>query len=177
MIDINQSLTGISFEQQEQTLEICQNTDLRLKAPKCTIGAAQVEVVGFVCDTGGHHLSEQRIQSIMDIPAPKTFKELQSILGSFNYVSRFVPDSSRLLEPLNRLRKKNSEFSWGEEQDTAFAQFKEAVSQNISLAYPDLSKPWVLQTDASMGGYGGVLFQKGEVVPNILISMIKFDKF
>ncbi len=124
------------------------------------IGANEVEVVGYVCNKEGMSLSRTRIDSITALKRPKTKKELERLLGSFNYVAKFVPDSSRLLAPLNTLRRQDTQLIWGPEQQTTFTAFKEAVSEHLALAFPDLSKPWVLHTDASEAGYGGVLYQK-----------------
>ncbi len=142
-------------------LEICRKYALRLKAPKCTIGAAHVEVVGFVCDEKGIHLSDKRIAGIDGLSPPSTPKLLQSILGSFNYVSKFVPDSSRLLKPLNDLRTVSpySLSAWGEKEQEAFDGFKKLVRKQLSLAFPDLNRPWHLYTDASDKGFGGILLQ------------------
>ncbi|KAG9395320.1 hypothetical protein J8273_0553 [Carpediemonas membranifera] len=90
----------------EEFLEILervfQRTDefnLRLKAPKCTIGAAEAEVVGYILDAQGQRLAPSRIEAVLDMPPPTNYKALERTLGSLNYVSRFVDDSSRVLTP------------------------------------------------------------------------------
>lgn len=146
-------------ETMKKVLGICRTNRLRLKAQKSIMGAPEIEVVGFVCDKQGYHLSEQRIKGISDLQAPQTTKELERLLGSLNYVARFVPDASRILIPLQQLRKKDTPFSWGPVHDAALDQFKKAIREQLSLAFPDLSAPWALHTDASEDGYGGVLYQ------------------
>ncbi len=146
----------------EATLKICADMGLRLKASKCTIGAREVEVVGYVINDKGMSLSHERIQGIDDLARPATKKKLERVLGSFNYVSKFVPDTSRLLRPLNELRQKDSDGVWQDKHQSAFDGFKAAVADHLTLSFPDLSKPWVLHTDASEAGYGGVLYQKAE---------------
>ncbi len=144
----------------KKALDICKEHRLRLKAPKCSFGTKSVEVVGYVLDGAGMRISETRIAAIDALQPPKTIKELQRLMGSFNYVARFVPDSSRLLAPLNALRAKTDARIWGPAQKEAFRSFKAEVRRNLSLVYPDVNAPWRLQTDASQQGYGGVLYQQ-----------------
>ncbi len=148
------------LDRMRKVLRICQDTNLRLKASKCTVGASEVEVVGLVCNRDGVQLSTQRIQDLMEVPRPRNISELQSTLGSFNYVSKFVEDSSRILEPLNRLRRKDAQLVWDKAQEKAFTTFKSRVKEHVSLSYPNLDRKWVLHTDASQTGYGGVLYQQ-----------------
>ena len=63
------------------------------------------------------------------------------------------------ISPLNELRKKGAKFTWGENQQKAFATLKEAIISPPVLRMPDFSKPFILQTDASSVVLGAVLSQ------------------
>ena len=60
--------------------------------------------------------------------------------------------------------KKNDllEFQWMQECQEGFNQLKKALIEAPVLAYPDYTKPFILETDASLKGLGAVLSQKGE---------------
>ena len=58
------------------------------------------------------------------------------------------------------LNKKDVEFSWGDQCEQAFNQLKEHLKSTPLLCYPDFSRPFILETDASGVGLGAVLAQE-----------------
>ena len=54
------------------------------------------------------------------------------------------------------------EFQWTSASQEGFDQLKKALTEAPVLAYPDYSKPFILETDASLKGLGAVLSQKGD---------------
>jgi hypothetical protein len=63
---------------------------------------------------------------------------------------------------LNALTQKTSPWTWGEAQLQAFDEIKAAISKEPTLAHPDESKPYFLETDASGAAMGAVLSQRQE---------------
>ena len=49
--------------------------------------------------------------------------------------------------------------SWTTDYVQAFHDLQDALVHTATLYFPDFNLPFVLQTDASMHGIGGVLFQ------------------
>ena len=61
------------------------------------------------------------------------------------------------------LRKSDiPKFNWTNECEVGFNNLKQALVTAPILAYPDYSKPFILETDASLKGLGTVLSQRGE---------------
>ena len=59
-------------------------------------------------------------------------------------------------------------FEWKEEHEQAFQSLKDALVTAPVLGYPDYTKPFMLETDASLKGLGAVLSQRsndGEIWP------------
>ena len=77
-----------------------------------------------------------------------------------SYYRRFVPNFSKIAEPLIDLTKKYARFKWTSECQTAFDFLKESLTVVPLLAYPDTNKPYVLYTDASNNCIGACLTQK-----------------
>ena len=53
-------------------------------------------------------------------------------------------------------------FRWDSEHQESFDRLKEALISSPILAYPDYSKPFILETDASLKGLGAVLTQEND---------------
>ena len=59
-------------------------------------------------------------------------------------------------------------FEWKEEHEQAFQSLKDALVTAPVLGYPDYTKSFMLETDASLKGLGAVLSQRsddGEIRP------------
>ena len=130
---------------------------LRLRWDKCEIGVSEVEYLGFKIDQHGTHPTKKKIEAVVDAPRPTNQTQLRSYLGLFNFYRRFISNASTLLEPLNRLLKNSSEWSWGKDQETAFKASKDALVNSKALCHFDPAKPIVVVADSSAYGIGAVL--------------------
>ena len=75
---------------------------------------------GMVLTADGIKPDPKKVETIKNWPVPQNVTELQSFLGSINYLSHFIPGLSQLRKPLQALVKKNSEFVWTTAHDKAF---------------------------------------------------------
>ena len=67
-----------------------------------------------------------------------------------------------MAKPLHRLTKKTCDFQWSDQCAEAFRKLKQRLSQAPILAFPDFTKTFVLDTDASNDGLGAVLSQEND---------------
>lgn len=134
---------------------------LKLRLEKCKFSQQQVQYLGHVISEHGIAPDPIKVKAIQDIPTPQTVKEVKSFLGLPSYYLRFIPNCSKIAQPLIHLLTKNTKFSWGPEQNEAFIALKRALCNAPILIHPDFSKPFILQTDASTLGIGAVLSQIG----------------
>lgn len=91
--------------------------------------------------------------------SPNTVEEVRSFLGLVTYVGKFITNLATVNEPLRKLTKKDVAFEWGEDQQNAFANLKEQLSNPTTLGYYKLSDRTQLYADASPVGLGAVLVQ------------------
>jgi hypothetical protein len=75
-----------------------------------------------------------------------------------------IPHRSHLLTPLTALTKKNVKFKWTTEHQQAFYSLKNSLTREVVLAYPDLSVPFEIYTDASKYQIGSIITQKDKTL-------------
>ena len=139
----------------------------------------------------GHILSAKRIsanpeevEEVKTWPVPKDIKEVQSFLGLASYYryDKFVKKAQYLHELVGPTsnkhrrartkREKNNPatvtpsetriFEWMAKHQEAFDALKEALSIAPVLGYPDFSREFILEIDASLNGLGAILSQQGK---------------
>ena len=76
-----------------------------------------------------------------------------------SYYSKFVKNFATIAIPLTNLLYKDKEFHWNQVEIEAFEQLKHALMTAPVLALPDLTKPFIVTTDASDYAIGAVLSQ------------------
>ncbi|KAI3655544.1 hypothetical protein MP638_007198, partial [Amoeboaphelidium occidentale] len=80
-------------------------------------------------------------------------------LGFVNFYRRLIPQFATLTQPLTDLLRKDSQFLWQEQQENAFKLLKESFREDLLLLHPQDHKPFIVETDSSDYGIGGVLSQ------------------
>jgi hypothetical protein len=79
-----------------------------------------------------------------------------------NYYRDMWQNRSHMLAPLTELVSPLVKDKWGEEQQIAFGEIKQKVSQETLLAFPDFEKECYVYTDASNKQLGAVIMQEGK---------------
>jgi hypothetical protein len=129
----------------------------RLNKDKCKFQQTSVVYLGHRIDIEGLHPTDEKLSAILDAPAPKDVSALKSFLGLIMFYSRFLPNHSTVLGPLNRLLKKNVSWRWTEIEQDAFTQAKKMLLESHTLVHYDDRLPLYLSCDASSYGAGVVL--------------------
>ena len=73
--------------------------------------------------------------------------EARALFGLLNYYRRFIPSFADLMQPIQKLLKKNIKFEWSADCENAFNLAKKRLSQDPMLYHPDPNKPWIIETD------------------------------
>ena len=152
--------------------------NLKIKPKKSFFFQAEVNFLGHILSQKGVSPNLEKVEKISDWPVPTTSKEVHSFIGLASYYRRFIPNFVKWAGPLHALiilestkykvrvgmmkKSKIPEFIWNKECQEGFDKLKEALTTAPILAYPDYSKPFLLETDASLKGLGAVLSQKSD---------------
>ena len=134
---------------------------LTAKPAKCQLGMRQCVYLGHLVGNGEVHPEERNLDAIEKFPRPVTKKKVRSFLGLTGYYRKFIPGYSTIALPLTDLTKKTArtDVEWTDACETAFNELKRRLMNSPVLKSPDLSLPFILQTDASDRGVGAVLSQ------------------
>ena len=160
------------------TLEECaQNLDnvlsrleehnLTIKVEKCAFFKPSCRYLGHVISQEGIKPDSEKVSAIKNYPRPTDLQGVRSFLGLASYYRKFVKGYSNIAAPLHDLTKnnprkgKNVKVDWGEAQEKAFCDLKNALAYDACLAYPDFELPFILTVDASDKACGGTLSQRG----------------
>jgi RNase H-like domain found in reverse transcriptase/Reverse transcriptase (RNA-dependent DNA polymerase) len=140
-------------------LKKAQEYDLYFKAKKCEFRKLKIEYLRLVVEEGKLAMDPAKLKGILDWPAPKTVKEVQSFIGFGNFYCHFVKGFSHLAHLLHDLLKKDKKFVWSEECQESFDQLKKRFTKEPVLMMPNHSKPFQIQVDSLLFTTGGILTQ------------------
>ena len=118
-----------------------------------------VPFLGHVVGRRGLECDPKKIADVKCWPVPDCLKSVRQFLGFVGYYRRFIPSFADIAEPLVALTGKDVPFVWRPECAAAFLRLRDALIQAPILAFPTESGDYVLDTDASNFGLGGVLSQ------------------
>ncbi len=138
-------------------LQILRENGLYCKLEKCQFAQEKIKYLGYEVSKDGISMDPRKIEAVLDWPVPKNVNELQMFLGFTNYYRRLIRDYATKAAPLTNMLKKDVEFDWSDEIQREFECLKKEFVKDSVLAHPDENKPFVVETDASDYGIGGVL--------------------
>jgi hypothetical protein len=104
---------------------------------------------------------EDKMEKIRNTPRPTTKRQVRAFLGLAGFYRRFVPHFAEIALPLTEATKSSqpATVEWNDRREEAFQTLKERLCSQPVCCLPDLSKTFVLRTDASDFGLGAILLQ------------------
>ncbi|WKA03678.1 hypothetical protein VitviT2T_021777 [Vitis vinifera] len=138
----------------ERFFERIRKFRLRLNPKKCTFGVTSGKLLGHIVSERGIEVDPDKIKAILDMPAPKTEKEIRGFLGRLQYISRFIARLTDICEPIFRLLRKNQPTIWNDDCQFAFEKVKEYLLSPPVLVPPTPGRPlllYLLVSDMALG--------------------------
>ena len=145
-------------------LDRCVEQDMHLNPDKIQINCTEVPFFGNILSKDGLSPNMIKVKLIQEWLIPTNQKELQSFLGTVNYLSRFLPFLSDLRAPMQNSLNKDSEFIWTNVHQQTFDQLKLHVFNDVKLNFYDSNKPLYIEVDMSKKGIGAVMLQEDSIV-------------
>jgi len=154
---------GSTVEEHNQRLtkvmERIRDAGLTLNMEKCIFGVDKITFFGHEITGQGIGPNEEKVAAIRDAQPPVNLSEVRSFLGLVQYVGKFLPNLSTVIEPIQALVRGDNVFQWNVKHQAAFDKVKQMITSTKCLAFFDNDAPTRLVCDASPTGLGAVLLQ------------------
>jgi hypothetical protein len=144
-----------------QVLDKLEEHNLYLKPEKCKFTKGEIEYLGVIIGQNKICMDPGKLKGIADWSVPRNSTEVRQFLGFTGYYRYFMPNYSKIAQPLLDLTKKGPVWRWERPQHNAFKELKTRMCCSPVLTQPDFEKKFYLQTDASAYSVGAILSQQG----------------
>ncbi len=158
------------LQKMETVLTRLRDAGLKVNAAKSLFCANEIEYLGYILTRGGIEPRPKSVQATIAVNLPNNVKELRHFLGMIQYYWDVWARRSEMLAPLTDLvgecgqtkttkrnKTKKQLWRWDPIHQQAFDNVKAAIEKETVLAYPDISKPFEIFTDASSKQLGAVI--------------------
>ena len=156
-------ILGKTFHDHLSHLEIVfqrlRQAGLKINPQKCALMNREVSFLGHIVSRAGIAADPSKTDKVVHWSTSTNRRQVQQFLGLVNYYQRFVAHFATLVKPLHCLTEKNARFKWTDACQEAFDAIRQQLSSPPLLSFPDFSRPFIVDTDASDVGIGSVLSQ------------------
>ncbi|GKE53112.1 reverse transcriptase domain-containing protein, partial [Tanacetum coccineum] len=101
----------------EQTFSTLRRINMKLNLKKCSFGMEEGKFLGYIVTSEEIRANPEKAKAIMDMPSPKTLKQMQSLSGKLAALNCFLS-------------------KWTEAAEAAFLEMKKLVSKLPTLTTP-----------------------------------------
>jgi hypothetical protein len=103
-----------------------------LNPAKLVLGVEEVSFLGHALSFAGIRVNPEKVRVIKNFPPAKESETGSAYFGMSVFYCRFIPNFSRISEPLNSSNSKNATFLWRAEQQKAFDAIKAALCEEMT---------------------------------------------
>ena len=154
-------ITGVDDDEHWRNVELVlqrlSDMNIQLNLSKCYFMKDEVEYFAFRVTKEGIQPSKKKVDAVLQVPEPKSLKELQSWLGLVNYYRKFIPNMSTIVQPLTELLGKNVPWNWTDACKQACETVKQLSTSSSVLVHYQPERTVTLAVDASPYGVGAVI--------------------
>ena len=150
-----------------KVLERLRKHNLQCRVDKCSFAQTEVEFIGFRLSDQGVRVDPGKLEKISEWPEVMNSKtHVRGFIGTANWMRRFVPRISEILNPLHEYAKETYRGPWTEQHSDAVRKIKAILISDEVLAVPKIDPttknyyPFTVISDASEIATGGILLQQ-----------------
>jgi len=162
----------------------CRKFGISLNPKKSNFSMEEGKFLGHIIAKEGIKIYTNIFEGILKIDTPRSKKEVQSFLGKANFLRRFIPNPTEIINHITNMLNKGSDIKWTPEDRKSFEYIKVALTKSPVLASPNFSKDFILFSFALEHTIVGVLLQKDEhnierpityYSNTLMVSLLKYD--
>ena len=83
----------------------------------------------------------EKIAALKNLAPPRDLAGVRRFCGMVNYLGRYTPHISTILQPIRDLMRADADFVWDHKQQEAFDLCKQTLSSETVLKFYDMNKP------------------------------------
>nr|GFA59276.1 reverse transcriptase domain-containing protein [Tanacetum cinerariifolium] len=144
----------------KETFCTLRKVNMKLNPKKCSFGLAEGVFLGYVITPEEIKPCPDKTAAVLQLPLPRTIKEVQSLNGKLASLNRFLSKSAEKSLPLFQTLKKcikKSDFRWTAEAEQAFQQLKQHLSELPLLVAPKPHEELIMYLSTTYGAVSAVL--------------------
>ena len=100
-------------------LERSREVGLKFNPGKLKLRVDKVNYVGHTLTSQGLQPDPEKIRAIVDMPPPSDKEGVQRLLGTVNYLDKFIENKAAIQGPISQLLQKDAAFVWDTQQQLA----------------------------------------------------------
>ena len=86
-------------------LKRCEDVGIKLNKAKMQLRKSSIKFLGHIVTSEGLKPDQEKIKAIRDMKEPSNITELRGFIGFVQYLAKFLPNLSDVIEPLRKLTK------------------------------------------------------------------------
>ena len=105
------------------------------KFSKCEFWLDRVQFFGHVLTPKGVSVDSSKVQDVLDWKSPNSMHQIRQFLSLAGYYRYFIPDFSKIAQPMTKLLQKEAKFDWSLACEEAFQSLKTFLT--LLLCWPN----------------------------------------
>jgi len=140
----------------------CRRFWISVNPKKSQFALEEGKLLGHIVSVVGVWIDPERVKAIQTLSVPRSKKDIQSFLGKFNFVTRFIPNFAELVKHITSMLKKGEKIRWTDATRKSFESIKKSIMEAPTLISPNYSKELHVFSFASEDTIAAVLLQANE---------------
>ncbi|KAL0433496.1 UNVERIFIED_CONTAM: Transposon Tf2-12 polyprotein [Sesamum latifolium] len=144
----------------EECFQVLKDFGMKLNPTKCTFGVRGEKFLGYMISERGIEANPEKIKAIMDMPSPRSIREVQKLAGKLAALNRFISRSADKGLPFFKVLRGVAKFEWNSTSQLAFDDLKRYLVSPPLLTKPKMGETLCVYLAVSKSAISAVLVRQ-----------------